>query len=363
MADDAPRFEIVSTPSPPLSVEHMRHLDLIEVLPAGAQGRLRALRQRVADAPALIPSSESVREANTAKVEAANRFQRMTSHPADFGLGISESDPRALRAADAADKATQNAERLQGLYQTRLAAWRDTSRILVSVEGWLKDGRPGGTILKDHEAAPLPTLKAGQRLADALKAARRHTDECRRAVARVEGAPWPSSHAKQRLREEVRTLCARGRPDVSALLQRNGALGWPQANLRGDVLNASLGEGVRAAVAFTQTTDMLALVAWTFEGALLERLDAEVDAIADDDSALGETERAQRLSDAQIRLLAAERAEVAITWAMLDEGQPVEFRDLAAAAVLGLELIIAPRPVQSPGTSPEHGISFIGPAR
>jgi hypothetical protein len=60
-------------------------------------------------------------------------------------------------------------------------------------------------------------------------------------------------------------------------------------------------------------------------------------------------------------MIAVERDECALVWAAQAQGLPVEYRaDCAPQAILGCELITAPRGNLSPGTSPEHVITFGG---
>jgi hypothetical protein len=48
--------------------------------------KLRLLRQRGAEAHALVPQFETIREASMARIEAANTLKRLTSHPQDGGF-------------------------------------------------------------------------------------------------------------------------------------------------------------------------------------------------------------------------------------------------------------------------------------
>ena len=61
--------------------------DVLELLPNGTpQDRLRQLRQHSADLHALIPRFETIREASTAKQEAASAHRRLVSHQQTGGL-------------------------------------------------------------------------------------------------------------------------------------------------------------------------------------------------------------------------------------------------------------------------------------
>ena len=80
------------------------------------------LRQRSADAHALIPEFESIREASMARVEAENVLKRLTSHPQDGGFNLKPDDRRVTEQQRLLDKVTADFKRLQELQTVRTAA-------------------------------------------------------------------------------------------------------------------------------------------------------------------------------------------------------------------------------------------------
>jgi hypothetical protein len=78
--------------------------DPIELLPAGAADKLRALRQRSADAHAVVPNFETISEANTARLEAAARLKRLVDHPSDDGFNLPPTDQRVVEQQRRLDK-------------------------------------------------------------------------------------------------------------------------------------------------------------------------------------------------------------------------------------------------------------------
>jgi hypothetical protein len=135
--------------------------DVIELLPPDAQERLRMLRQRAADAHALIPEFESIREASMAKIEAANALKRLTNHPQDGGFDLKPDDRRVVEAQRTLDKATADFKRLQELQEVRSAAWQTASAALANVGDWLRHGKPADCVLEAVETAP-PKLNKGR---------------------------------------------------------------------------------------------------------------------------------------------------------------------------------------------------------
>jgi hypothetical protein len=91
----------------------------------------------------------------------------------------------------------------------RSAAWEVTSRVLGAVENWLRSGRPGGTTLEAVEIEP-PKLLKGESLLDAISRLRHRGRELQADLHRIRSAPFPSSHAKARMREQVEILAQRG---------------------------------------------------------------------------------------------------------------------------------------------------------
>jgi hypothetical protein len=122
--------------------------------------------------------------------------------------------------------------------------------------------------------------------------------------------------------------------------------------------------GERRSLAFSEQLHALALFAWVFKDALIAAIDREIDAEADDAASLSHEERQRREAEAMGDLLDIERQEAALVWRAQSEGLPVEHRaDISPLALLGVRLVTAPRANPSPGTSPEHVITFAGVQR
>ena len=82
--------------------------DPLEHLPPAAADRLRALRQRSADAHMLVPAFESIREASMARVAAENTLRRLTDHPQAGGFALKPDSRQVTEARRTLDKATDH---------------------------------------------------------------------------------------------------------------------------------------------------------------------------------------------------------------------------------------------------------------
>ncbi|MET4518122.1 hypothetical protein [Bradyrhizobium sp. I1.7.5] len=327
-------------------------LDVIEWLPPAAAERLRLLRQRAADAHRLIPEFETVREASTRKIEAASELKRLTDHPQDFGFNLKPDDPRVKTAIMHLEKMTADLKRLTELREVRTAAWHAASAALAACESWLRDGKPHGTTLEEVETEP-PKLNKGEDVLSGIERFRRRVRELRADLHRIASAPFPSSYAKAQMRAQVEALARRGAPSVSRLVELDGPVDFQTQTLTSEV------HAERRSLAFTETADALALVAWLHRDALIAALDREISTEADDKAALTHEARQKAEAEVQGDLLAVERDECALVWTAQAQGLPIEHRggDISPLALLGLRLITAPRPDASPVTSP--GLSWL----
>jgi hypothetical protein len=83
--------------------------------------------------------------------------------------------------------------------------------------------------------------------------------------------------------------------------------------------------------------DALAVLCWLHHDSLIERLEAEIDDLADDSQALDDAERGYREADLTVRILQTERVEEAFIEQAEAAGQMIQRRaDADPRAVLGL---------------------------
>ena len=346
----------ITAPTPLPSAYHgAPSFDVIDLLPAGAADKLRMLRQRSADAHRLMVPFEDIRTASAAKTDAENAVKRLLAPAGEGGFNLKPDAPQVVTAERAVAKATDEFKRLQERQATRAAAWQSASAALANVETWLRDGRPSGTVLHDDEVDP-PKLNKGESLLDGIERLRRRTRELRADLHRIESAPFPSGHAKQRMREQVEALATQGAPSVTLLVEHDGKVEFQTQRVQAEVYGAE-----QRALAFSETVDAVALVAWLHRDALIAALDKEIAAEADDKAALSHTDRELRTSEAMSDLLAVEGTEAALVWRAMDEKLPVEFRaDINPQALLGIALVTKPNG-HLPETTPGHAYDLVRP--
>jgi hypothetical protein len=85
---------------------------------------------------------------------------------------------------------------------------------------------PGGTTFEAVEIE-LPQLLKGEDILSALDRLRRRGRELRADLHRIASAPFPSSHAKKRARDQIEQLAQRGAVGVSLLVELDGDIEWP----------------------------------------------------------------------------------------------------------------------------------------
>ena len=317
---------------PPTGVIYTRGFDVIELLQSAPQAaeRLCQLRQRTSDAHSLTVRFEKRHDANTARGDVERRLQRLLAPRSQGGFDQPEDSREVVELKLQLAKLSDEARRLAELDEVRAERWRTASFTLQAVEGWLRDGRPGNTVLKDYDGSEPPKLLKGEDLLSALERIRRNGRELKATLHRVRSACFPSNYAKQRMRAQIEQLAQRGAPDVASLIEHDRQIEWARQQVQSQVRGREhLGLG------FAETHDAVALVAWLHRDALIKRLDAEIDTEADDAASLSHEARQRGEAEVLGDILEQDRIEAALVWAGQSQGLPCEHRvDCSAAAIL-----------------------------
>jgi hypothetical protein len=259
--------------------------------------------------------------------------------------------PLVIEAQKHLDKMTADFERLKQLQEVRTAAWQAASQAKTNCEDWLRHAVPGNCTLEAVEIEE-PKLNRGESLIDGIERHRRRVRELKADLHRIASAPFPSSHAKAQMRRQIEQLAERGEPSVSRLVELDGPVEFQTQRVQSAVYNAQQG-----AVAFHEAVDAAALFAFLAPEILIKRLDALIDAEADDKAALSHEARQKAEAEVIGDLLAVEFQESCFVWQAQSEGLPCEHRaDCSPCAILGLRLVTTPRATELPETSP--GLSW-----
>ena len=289
----------------PFRISTMSKFDALEVMTAApkAAERLRTLRQRFNDMNVLVPKFQEIKEASDALVVAEQRLARLQAPRSEGGFGYHETDARVREQLKQVTKLSDEFKRINERREARSASWTSVSLVVSACETWLRDGRPGGTTLADFDG-PEPKLIKSETIVDGIERLRRRCREIKAAIHTIESAPFPSVNAKQKMRAQIEALAQIGQPDVSDLIENDRPVTFPMQRVQSDVVGIEM-----TAFAFAQVPDTVAMFAWLHKDAIIKKLDAEIDAVADDAAALSSEERAKRLAEAQGDLLSVERDE------------------------------------------------------
>ncbi|MGJ5049947.1 hypothetical protein ACQR09_23010 [Bradyrhizobium oligotrophicum] len=315
---------IVSGPLPGISIANLG--DVVDELPPEAAARLRDLRQRRDDVSVLMRSAfEQWQDLHLEAQRHRNRIRELSGPRGAGGYDLDETDVRVADEQRRLDAKVGELARRAELREVRSARWNDMATLVTCCEGWIRQHGPTGL----HPPIQ-PELKKGETALDAIERLRRRGRELRADLQRAQAAPWPSTIAKQRMRETISKLAAAGRPRADAAVDHNEEVGFPMRSQQVSLI------GERGLGAF-ETVDMLGLMAWLHEDAMITALDQEIDECADDANALTAVQRAEIEAQIQADVLAVERAEAELVWQLLADGAAVMHRpDIHPAALLGL---------------------------
>jgi hypothetical protein len=302
--------------------------DLIAALrnaPRGAE-RLLDLRQRSADLNSLIPKHAQMSEVTAAKIAAEGRLARLTEHPSQSGFGLKPLDPRVIAAEQAVEEATAAVARLQKREAEASAKWHAASRLLQQVEAWLRDGRPGGTVLEDFAGPPAMPQK-NQSLLDAIAGDQQHIDRLKAKLDGIRRSGFPASDCKRAMREHITALAERGKPDVTPLVKRDDDITFVHERATVSIFNSD-----RPLIGFGQVPDTLGLIAWLCKDQLVGELDKMIDEACAGDKGMTHAEREKAEAVVMQDLLVVERHQADLIWGAQAEGLPIREADQISLA-------------------------------
>lgn len=204
--------------------------------------------------------------------------------------------------------------------------------LLTAVEAWIKAVPRSATIAifegpaKKAQKGPLP---------DAVEALRGELLAIWEEISDVRSAPKPSAEIKAALAAYVDRLAAEGQPGLELFVDDLQTINLPKTRVS---LHTFL-VGGSAGVAAGDVPDATKLLIWLCRDLMVERLEALVDGLAEDDVALSAAERTERLAALETRKLEVERREADLLHLADEAGTPImPRRDMNPAAFLGVEV-------------------------
>jgi hypothetical protein len=114
-------------------------------------------------------------------------------------------------------------------------------------------------------------------------------------------APKTAAESKAAIRGAIESLAVIGAPNVLGALEGGATIAWSRESLEPRLVPQGM----------APVPGVFAILAWLAKDSLIERLEAEIDELADDSRAPSAAQRSTRERDLLARALMAERREVA----------------------------------------------------
>jgi hypothetical protein len=331
-----------SSHAPAIAAPDSRFAILKIGLPQRAAIKLRDMRDRAEELRAgLLSISDRLREDLRPQKWAAEESYRAVTDPAAalrMGSRALRDDDQVVierkRRLDAATAAFDHGVDVQSMREARLHA---ITGPLARVEDYLKRQTGPEFLAVDGVAAE---LMEGETFLSAVESLRNSITGLVTELHRIGAAPIPSSVVKQRLAAKIDDLARLGRVDLFGTVERGDPPIWPTEVYRADVFaSAATKDGPAQVVGVinARIPNAIALLAWLFKDRLTAALDAEIDALADDEHSLSDEERRSRERAVREEILQVEYREEASIEAAEAAGQFIARRDNAdPRAVLGI---------------------------
>ena len=222
----------------------------------------------------------------------------------------------AREALDALDRRIAEKQAMQSRLPGLLTEWLRAIPTDVKFEEFESDRKAakGSATVADIE-------KARQRIA-----------QLRAEIHTIRSAPPPSATVKARMRAQVAALAERARPNYLGAVESGQPIKFPELQVQMQTATAA-GIGI----SLQTMPDMLGLFCYVHGDALIRKMEADIDELADDEGSLSDEEKAQRERQILAGILEIERVEEAAIEQLEVSGVPIARRDDAdPRAVLGL---------------------------
>lgn len=318
-------------------------LELDPRLPAPAGERKRRLAEIKADAIAIGDALRSdFADAFAAVQKQASRVEQAQSLASRSFRGNADlaKDPKAMREARkdhaaADDHLASETEKLSRLERERArleariaksrTVWQPVARVLDRVENYLRDQRGELRIAPEAVIGKADTVSTVSAKIAALRA---DLDE-------IERAPWPSDDAKARATHEIDQIAVHGEIKVTRLLDHRGSLDWPMMS----TTVQAMADGRVDPYDRKEISADMALTVWLHRDAIVAKVHADIERLADDQRALTAESRAKRTAQLKGVLLDQQRVLAALIWRDgLHDQWPSDIDPRAALGFDGLDM-------------------------
>jgi hypothetical protein len=286
----------------------------VGTLPAPAAEKLNRIVQADRDArTGLNNLLDRMETARTNERRAEQRIQQLRQ----MNPPVREDHLWMREARDQRDRARQE---LAELTEREPALRAACSALLPRLNGWM------GTLLNSGRAAamhdkPVKTKFKWGSFAGAVERVRRELAELTADLHQVRSAPITAADTKRLIRDQVNKLAEHGAPSVLPTIEAALPMLWPERKGDGEVSGP----------------DALAVLAWLHRDALVAKVEAEVDILADDRQALDDATRGFREDELLAQILDIQRTEEALIEQAEAAGVFIQRRpDADPRAVLGV---------------------------
>jgi hypothetical protein len=285
-------------------------------LPDPARAILQGLRDRWDELDTLNAAlHDKWQAAHQARGKAAGHLATLTDTRQSMAYrgapALRADHPAAQQAQAELDAATIEFQRVTDLSNARAHTSGQLRSLLDKIDAYLASLRDGVT-LAPYNGPDLKKPKPGEDVLVAIERCRKEIAGLQAELASVRAAPIMASAARQKVRDQIEALAARGRPDAYPVIEYGEDLRWAERVESFTVVGVAEGPDrplPLRALAGGPVADTLGLIVWLHRDLLLAKLDEEINAVADDAAALNDTARSAKLESLRARLLAATRQE------------------------------------------------------
>lgn len=308
---------------------------LLDVLPEQARERYHALEQERDEAGVLVRAI--VEDQQRLQIEIQRHQGRIRQLQTARGMGghdLTDDAVQVTHERRALDEKRAEQRRLNARNDDQGAKFQRAAALLHAIDKAIV-GRPRATT-GAMVTVELPPIKGN--ILDRVADRRRRLRELQVDLVRCRSAPWPSSVAKERMREQVAQLAAQGAPDVTGAVEHGSEIAFPVQSRQVDIHNVPGG-----AIGFAEQPNSIELIAFLFKDTLVSKLDALIDECADDPAAMTAEQRQKAIAEIERDMLMVAHEECRLVEAAQKQGLPAMYRtDCDPLAVLAINWVPAP---------------------